>query len=71
MQGASATILVSPSSGASYPLRVDHTIVHAPEHYREDASYAWWQGLRNMLLQLSGQDLEDMGQPAQGVACVS
>jgi DNA polymerase I len=35
MQDASATILHCPATGACYPLRVDHTIIHAPHHYRE------------------------------------
>jgi DNA polymerase-1 len=63
MQDASATILHCPATGRYYPLRVDHTIITAPDHYREKESQAWWQRLRDMLLQLSGQDLEELGKP--------
>jgi DNA polymerase I len=38
MQDASATILTCPATGVSYPLRVDHTTIPAPEHYRETES---------------------------------
>jgi DNA polymerase I len=71
MRAASATILQCPATGAYYPLRVDHTIIRAPEHYREPESQDWWQRLRGMLLQLSGQDIEDLGQSAREAEVVS
>jgi DNA polymerase-1 len=64
MQDASATILSCSSTGVAYPLRVDHTMIRAPEHYREKESQEWWQRLRDMLRQLSGCDIEDLGKPA-------
>jgi DNA polymerase-1 len=71
MQDASATILSDPATGRYYPLRVDHTVIRAPDHYRESESQAWWQHVRGMLRQLSGQDIEDMDQPAQAAAVAS
>jgi DNA polymerase-1 len=35
MREASATILVNPITGHHYPLRVDDTIIRAPDHFRE------------------------------------
>jgi hypothetical protein len=64
MQDASATILRCSATGRCYPLRVDHAVIHAPEHYREPESHAWWQRLRSMLRQLSGQDLEAIEDPS-------
>lgn len=69
MRDASATILVNPSTGACYPLRVDATIIRWPEHYRE--AETWWGHLRELLIQLSGEDLEDMSQRAPVAARVS
>jgi hypothetical protein len=71
MQDASATILTCPATGVSYPLRVDHTMIRAPEHYRETESQEWWQRLRDMLIRLSGQDIEDLGKPAREAEWVS
>jgi hypothetical protein len=71
MQDASATILTCPATGVSYPLRVDHTLIRAPEHYRETESQEWWQRLRDMLIRLSGRDIEDLGKPAREAERVS
>jgi hypothetical protein len=71
MQDASATILTCPATGACYPLRVDHTIVRAPDHYREKESHEWWQRLRGMLIEVSGQDIEDLGNSAREAEEVS
>jgi DNA polymerase-1 len=69
MQDASATILCCATIGRCYPLRVDHTLIAAPDHYREKESQPWWQRLRSMLLQVSGQDLEELGKPAPVAIC--
>jgi DNA polymerase I len=71
MREASATILRCAATGRCYPLRVDRTIITAPDHYREPESQEWWQRLREMLMQVSGQDLEEIEKPGLAAELVS
>jgi hypothetical protein len=60
MQEASALLLFSKDRTTAYPLKVDATIVRYPEHYVEGKSQEYWQRLRAMLLELSGEDIEQL-----------
>jgi len=60
MEQASAALLFNPSRTAHYPLRVDASIVRYPDHYTVNDEANWWGQLRQMLLTLTGQDLEDL-----------
>jgi DNA polymerase I len=71
MQDASATILVNQHTGMRYALRVDDTIIRAPDHFRDENPSSWWEELRSMLISLSGVDLEEIGKPARVAASVS
>jgi hypothetical protein len=58
MEQASAAVLFNPSRTSHYPLRVDASVVRYPDHYRVTGEADWWGRLREMLLSLTGQDLE-------------
>ena len=60
MQEASALLLFSKDRTTAYPLKLDATIVRYPEHYVEGKSQEYWQRLRAMLLELSGEDIEQL-----------
>jgi DNA polymerase-1 len=64
MERASAAVLFNPSRTTHYPLRVDAVVVRYPEHYRVTEEADWWGRLRNMLLDLTGHDLEAFSENA-------
>jgi DNA polymerase-1 len=62
MEQASAAVLFNPSRTRHYPLRVDASVVQYPEHYRVTEEADWWGRLRDMLLSLTGQNLEALAE---------